>query len=184
MTRPGLFASTIVASALCAGLLVPFACGEDFTGTRFGFYPDDDDGIGSASEPAPPCAELCDGEGENVTDGCEDLIARTCGGCAESTACEAATLLARYEPARCRAALDDELKFPACTARPCEGLMKRVCGDTTPTAACAANPGCAPATVLYERSTSTSSSTAEIAQADASCAAALSDDAVFAPCDG
>jgi hypothetical protein len=184
MTRPALFVSTIAASALCAGLLVPFACGDGFTGTRFGFYPDDDTGVGSTSDPTLPCAEPCRAEGEAGDDGCADLIARTCGGCAESTACEAATLLARYEPARCWAALDDELKFPACTARPCEGLMKRVCGDTTPTAACAASPGCAPATVLYERSTSTSSSTAEIAQAEASCAAALSDDAVFAPCDG
>ena len=52
-----------------------------------------------------------------------------------SAACEAATLLSRYEPERCTAALDDEQKFPACTARPCEGLMARVCGGTTPTEA-------------------------------------------------
>jgi hypothetical protein len=179
MTRSSFFVPTIVVSALVTGLLLPFACAGGALPPGFGSAPSDDDDDGDVDPNGTPVARA-----DASVEDCPALLVRTCGGCTESASCEAATLLARYEPARCTAALDDEQKFPECTARQCEGLMLRVCGATTPTEACASNPGCGPATVLYERSTSSSSSTAEIEQADASCAAALTDDAVFAPCDG
>lgn len=184
MTRSPYLVSLIVASALSTGVLLPFSCARAADGF---------DGVGaSGDEPEPPgvqgtndpCVDVACVEAGARTDDCAPLVARTCGGCADSASCEAATLLSRYEPERCTAALVDEQKFPTCTARPCDALMTRVCGGTTPTAECASNPGCDPARVLYERSTSPSSTTAAIQQADASCAAALTDDAVFAPCGG
>ena len=183
MTRSPYLVSLIVASALSTGLLLPFACGG-IRGPTFGSAGSDDDDrevVPSLDEAAPCSGDEClDARAAD----CATLVARTCGGCTVSAACKAATLLSTYEPEGCAGALLDEQTFPTCTARPCVGLMERVCGGTTPTEACASTPGCAPARVLYERSTSPSSTTAEIEQADASCAAALTDDAVFAPCGG
>ena len=186
MTRSPFLLSAIVASALSTGLLLPFSCAQTGGDLRFGADPGSGDDVTPEADEtaAPGCTDAACAEADAGVADCAPLLARTCGGCADSASCEAATLLSRYEPQRCAAALIDEQTFPTCTARSCDGLMERVCGGTTPTDACLTNPGCGPAQVLYERATSASSSTAESAQAEASCAAALTDDAVFAPCDG
>jgi hypothetical protein len=127
----------------------------------------------------PSVCATCDG----AVDPCQVLVERACGACADSAGCEAARLVARYEPERCPTALADERRFPPCTASPCDELMTRVCGGTTPTPACSANPGCGPAQVLYTRATAEQATAADIEQAEASCSSALADDAVFAPCE-
>jgi hypothetical protein len=182
MTRSPSLWPTIVASALSTALLLPFSCAGLSNGFDGVAGSGDDVASGDERERPATCeAGVCPQDTVAV-DACTPLRERTCGACAASASCEAATLLARYEPERCADALVDEQRFPTCTARPCDGLMKQVCGDTTPTEACRANPGCGPAEVLYERATSPLSTTDEIAQAEASCAKALTDDAVFAPC--
>lgn len=185
MNRSPLLVSAIVASALSTGVLLPFSCSADDRALLFGELGDSGDDAappGGGQEPNRCDDEGCADAGAEADD-CAPLVERTCGACADSAACEAATLLARHERDRCTEALFDERRFPTCTERPCERLMERVCGGDPPTEACVTNPGCGPAQVLFERSRS-STSRDEIDQADASCAAALTDDAVFAPCGG
>jgi hypothetical protein len=187
MKRVSSVMPAIVVSALFTGLAVPFAC----AGSDSSFFDED---FGSGDEDVSPPAGTdnnneagCVGADcplQNVDSfDCGPLLQRTCGECADSPACEAATLVARYEPQRCSEAMSDERRFPGCTARACDELMRRVCGGPTPTEACASNPGCGPAEVLFKRS-QVSESTAKVEQAEASCASALTDDVVFAPCGG
>ena len=114
---------------------------------------------------------------------CTSLIDLTCGtSCTESPSCNAAHLLFRHEPESCADALNHPLTYAPCVVSTCETLMNKVCGGTTPSDGCASNPGCGPATTLYQRTTSGASSAAQVSEAEASCASALSDESVFAPC--
>lgn len=156
-----------------------------------------DDGFGGA-----PCASAPDGGAEACFDAgeiagpaqeaaarasCDALLAKTCGAtdgprCDDGPACTAAGLLAVHEPGRCEAALSDESAYPPCTASACDSLVARVCGGDPPSDACADAPGCDPALRLQERATDPSSSAAEREDAQASCAQALEDTDIFAPC--
>lgn len=143
------------------------------------------EGEGEGEREAAGAGEsICDaGCSDAAADACARVVARSCGACEGSAGCEAATLLARYEPDRCEGALADERRFPPCAVTTCAALMERVCGGTTPSQACAANPGCAPGQVLYERATASDSTADEVARAESSCARALTDAALFAPCE-
>ncbi|MBM4279247.1 MAG: hypothetical protein FJ137_00315 [Deltaproteobacteria bacterium] len=174
--------ASILASAALVLVASSVACAVALRADGVGLYPDasgDDSGELASRALEPPCDGWGCGETADV---CPALLARTCGGCAESAACAAATLLARYEPDGCAAALADEQTYPACTLSSCATLMKRVCGGAPPTAACVDNPGCGPAQVLSQRATDPAAATDAIAAAEASCAAALTDAAVFAAC--
>jgi hypothetical protein len=114
---------------------------------------------------------------------CTALREVTCGStCQESPACAAATLLSTYEPARCRAALDDTQTFPRCRLQSCEVLVLKVCGGDPPAAGCAEAPGCPPALALQARSSDPGASQEEIEAARSDCLQALEDEIVFAPC--
>jgi hypothetical protein len=172
---------SILASALVALVGGFLACDGALRGDAVALSGDDSGDEQETNTRSPP--STCDGgvcaEGSNA---CPELVARTCGGCADSAACAAATLLARYEPDGCGAALVDEQTYPACTQSACAALMERVCGGEPPAPACVDNPGCGPARVLWQRATDRSATTESIAAAEASCAAALTDAAVFAAC--
>jgi hypothetical protein len=177
MTSSRALLLSIVGSTVFGFLAVPCACATDGVDITLSSESDDDEedsGTVFRDCEAPRCDEH-----EHV---CEMLVERTCGGCPESAACAAATLLSRHEPEGCAAALGDERTYPACTESACAALMDVVCGGVPPTASCAQNPGCAPAQALWERATSPDGTTQEIAAAEASCAAALTDNDVFAPC--
>jgi hypothetical protein len=164
---------TVTAVVWCVGGLV--ACSEaggvfDHSSGSDG----DDDKEVEAVCAEPPCLP--------APPDCGPLLARTCSGCATSTACIAATLLANHEPEQCAAAFTDERTFPSCTESACVALMERVCGGVPAQPACVDNPGCGPAQALWERSTVGDATTDEIVAAEASCADALTDEAVFAAC--
>jgi hypothetical protein len=126
--------------------------------------------------PTEPCSQ-------DALDVCVELVARSCGACADSAGCEAASLLARHEPERCADALADERRFPPCVASACDALMTRVCGGAPPSPSCANHPACGPASVLHARATGAGRGADDIARAEASCAAALTDEQLFSPCD-
>ncbi len=129
----------------------------------------------------------CDGGmcvGNFDAEACAALVVSSCGGdggarCDDSAGCQAATLLARYEGERCAAALSDDQRFPDCEDTACAVLVARVCGGA---GACADAPGCDPAQRLFLRSVSADAGDADRRDALASCAAALEDADVFAPC--
>lgn len=174
-----------------------------FTGTRY-CLPDGGDvadagldaGFGSCI-PAPGEAPLGDGGPTSDADtgaspsedsdrfACRALVEDVCGtgeppACADDSACVAARLLEEHEPEECSAALANDVTYPSCRPGPCALLVDRVCGGATDDAACRDAPGCEPARVMHERSTSPEAEERE--EAEASCNAALEDDVVFAPC--
>lgn len=138
------------------------------------------DGDGCVPDAGPSdggCALI--GEAE----ACASLLAATCGEtCAESPGCAAASLLGRYEPARCADALTDTQTFPVCQLGNCDALVAQACGGDPPLDACIDAPGCGPALDLKARASDADASQAEIDEAKASCLQALEDEVVFAPC--
>jgi hypothetical protein len=182
--RHFLFARGWKLSVLVAALCVVAACDEEIIDEELAGNGDvPSDKPTEAPDPAKDC-DPCPADGLGNQDRvCAGLLARTCVGCEKSPSCAAATLLAQYESERCLEAEQDEQTFPSCTASACSELMNRVCGGTAPREECADNPGCPPATVLWGRATSSEATTAEIAAALSSCATALTDESVFAPCE-
>lgn len=133
---------------------------------------------------APPDHDGGSGERPHEA-ACLALVENVCGTgdpppCQDAPACAAATLLHAHVPEQCAAALTNAVTYPPCRPGPCSLLVDRVCGGLTDNATCSDAPGCEPARVLYERSSS--GDAGERASAEASCNAALEDDVVFAPC--
>jgi hypothetical protein len=156
------------------------------------FPVDDSEDIGLTFDGAP--CDLASGErlpqeGEGEGEGpplfealfpeCGVLLSTTCGaddGCSEDPGCRASLLLARHEPEGCAAALGDPRGFPACAQGSCDDLAQKVCGAQTPDGACEVAAGCGPARTLQGRADDGDLS------ARASCSAALTDEALFPPC--
>lgn len=126
----------------------------------------------------PDCepAESDNDDGGTGASSCEALIAKTCGvddDCARDPGCNGATLLARFEPDACEAALTDDRTYPSCAVGSCSDLVDKVCGGDD---RCASDPGCAPARALQARADDGD------ADANTSCNQALSDELLFPRC--
>jgi hypothetical protein len=179
MTRVVLVALLLAACPACPG--VPPSEGSDDVDAGLQGSPDflTDGGEDRETCEAGPCPAL--GEVE----ACAALVTASCGGedggprCDDAPGCEAATLLARYEGERCVDAIDDDVRFPDCTDTSCGVLVARVCGADS---ACRDAPGCDPAQQLLARSVSADAGEVDRRDALDSCAAALQDEDVFAPC--
>lgn len=121
-----------------------------------------------------------DGGGQLEQDdiACAALRVSACGEndeCLRDPGCVAADLVARFEPERCAEAAGDARSFPPCELGNCTVLTDRVCG-LGEAGACEDAPACAPARELARRADGGDVS------ADASCAQALADEALFPSC--
>lgn len=147
------------------------------------------DGEGPVRDGDPPSLDSGSGfdpDQQAAMIACNQLVSEVCGtgapaACDDAPACAAARLLQQYEWSACDDARANDVTYPDCRPGPCSLLVDRVCGGPSDDALCAEAPGCEPAKVLLERSTTGTAE--ERADAEASCRASLEDDVVFAACE-